>query len=148
MDSLGLIHMNDMRYSGKTLDSSWSTIIEETLAKWEHAAIDISRRWDWIAPEAMAACVPNDAQPDIIAPAIAPQIAPTLLLHGTNIPSVKTPNVVPAAIADSDVATYEQKKLISQNNIAVNARYIQNHQNDFDFYLQNAAKFLDNQYKN
>lgn len=82
-----------------------------------------------MAPDAMAACVPNDAQADMAAPAIAPQIAPKLLLHGTSfkkkntksvyvsmaefalylnlltIPSVKTPNVVPAAIADNDVAT-------------------------------------------
>lgn len=83
-----------------------------------------------MAPDAIAACVPNDAQPLSNAPAIAPQIAPTLLLHGTsrskkypniskmkvifinlvgvylpNMPKVKTPNVVPAAIADNEVAT-------------------------------------------
>lgn len=58
-----------------------------------------------MAPDAIAACVPKEIHPDIRAPATAPEMAPTLLLHGTSIPKVNTPNVVPAAIADSEVAT-------------------------------------------
>lgn len=72
--------------------------------------MDIANLCGTTAPDAMAACVPNEIQPDISAPLIAPQMAPTLLLHGTNIPKVNTPNVVPAAMADNEVATWNQKK--------------------------------------
>lgn len=52
-----------------------------------------------------------------MAPLIAPQMAPTLLLHGTSIPKVNTPNVVPAAMADNDVATWNINSMMSHMNM-------------------------------
>lgn len=71
----------------------------------------------------MAACVPNEIQPDINAPLIAPQIAPVLLLHGTSIPNVNIPNVVPAAMADKDVATWN--KLGNVNELLIRAELLE-----------------------
>lgn len=106
---IGLIHKNDNRWSGNTLDSSGNgELIVVFVDKISHPSIEIFNLCAWTAPEAIAACVPNDIQPDIMAPAIAPKIAPLLLLHGMSMPNVKTPNVVPAAIADNDVANYNK----------------------------------------
>lgn len=107
---LGLIHMKDSRYKGNTSDSSCSTFVKilETLPT--HPSVDIWSRCGTTAPDAIAACVPNEIQPEIIAPLIAPQMAPKLLLHGTSMPRVKIPNVVPAAMADNEVATLNKIK--------------------------------------
>lgn len=109
-----------------------------------HPSIDIFNLCGCIAPDAIAACVPNEIHPDMRAPLIAPQMAPTLLLHGTSMPNVNTPNVVPAAIADNEVATLNMWKILRKLYFfkifhlllfgVVN-------------YLQNASKFFYDEHK-
>lgn len=106
---IGLIQWNDNRYNGNTSDSSINNgasnaVIVEFTRK--QSSVEIGSLCGKIVPAATTACDPNETQPDIRAPAIAPYNAPLVLLHGTIIPSVNIPNVVPAAIADNEVATY------------------------------------------
>lgn len=102
--------MKDSRYKGNTSDSSCSTFVKILEILPAHPSVDIGSRCGTTAPDAIAACVPNEIQPDISAPLIAPQMAPKLLLHGTSMPRVKIPNVVPAAMADNEVATLNKIK--------------------------------------
>ena len=70
----------------------------------KHSSVETWSPWAFTIPAATAACEPNDTHPDIAAPAMAPEIAPIVLLCGTSMPSVNTPNVVPAAMAEREVA--------------------------------------------
>lgn len=105
---IGFIHKKDSRYKGNAVDSSTtgtSNACDTFAYMVVQPAIDIFRRCGTMVPAAAAACDPNDIQPVMMAPAMPPAIAPALLLHGINMPSVKMPNVVPAAIDDRLVAT-------------------------------------------
>uniref|UniRef100_A0A1B0A5X6 Uncharacterized protein n=1 Tax=Glossina pallidipes TaxID=7398 RepID=A0A1B0A5X6_GLOPL len=73
------------------------------------------------SPLAKAICEPKEIQPDIHAPARAPTNAPVLLLHGTNMPKVNRPQVVPAAIAVTDVATLNMPLNCSKTNTKATA---------------------------
>lgn len=108
---MGLIQWNDKRYKGNTSDSSrYSGTMKSKVClllsfSALHSEVQAPNLCGTKRPAATDICEPSEIQPEIKAPAAMPAIAPVVLLRGTSIPSVKTPNVVPAAMADSEVAT-------------------------------------------
>lgn len=119
---IGLIQWNDKRYKGNTSDSSrysgtmkskvWLLLLFSALHSVVQAPSLCGTKW----LAATDIWEPSEIQPEIKAPAAMPVIAPFVLLFGTSMPSVKTPNVVPAAMADREVATTKIPPSFSTTN--------------------------------